>query len=132
MKCAARLPVDCPRCENRGVLALDDDRTLPKPWLLVDVHPAGCATRYMFQAKELWAVLQNMHGFGIELTHAVLEWSFRACARMEKHAVERRTHMRKVWVKAWITLMWSRPRSKPRPGKNPPSSQEMWWKHSPN
>ena len=27
----ARLPVDCPRCENRGVLALDDDRTLPCP-----------------------------------------------------------------------------------------------------
>ena len=24
----ARLPVDCPRCENRGVLALDDDRTI--------------------------------------------------------------------------------------------------------
>jgi hypothetical protein len=26
-----RLPVDCPRCENRGVIALDDDRTLPCP-----------------------------------------------------------------------------------------------------
>jgi hypothetical protein len=27
----AQLPVDCPRCENRGVIALDDDRTLPCP-----------------------------------------------------------------------------------------------------
>ncbi len=27
----ARLPIDCPRCENRGVLALDDDRTLSCP-----------------------------------------------------------------------------------------------------
>ena len=27
----ARLPVDCPRCENRGVLALDDDRTIACP-----------------------------------------------------------------------------------------------------
>jgi hypothetical protein len=27
----ARLPIDCPRCENRGVLALDDDRMLPCP-----------------------------------------------------------------------------------------------------
>jgi hypothetical protein len=24
----ARLPIDCPRCENRRVLALDDDRTI--------------------------------------------------------------------------------------------------------
>ena len=24
----ARLPIDCPRCENRGVLALNDDRTI--------------------------------------------------------------------------------------------------------
>ena len=24
----ARLPIDCPRCENRGVRALDDDRTI--------------------------------------------------------------------------------------------------------
>jgi hypothetical protein len=24
----ARLPIDCPRCENRGVLALNDDRTV--------------------------------------------------------------------------------------------------------
>jgi len=24
----ARLPADCPRCENRGVLTLDDDRTI--------------------------------------------------------------------------------------------------------
>jgi len=27
----ARLPVACPRCENRGVLALDDDRTIACP-----------------------------------------------------------------------------------------------------
>jgi len=27
----AQLPVDCPRCENRGVLALDDDRTIACP-----------------------------------------------------------------------------------------------------
>jgi hypothetical protein len=27
----ARMPVDCPRCENRGVLALDDDRTIACP-----------------------------------------------------------------------------------------------------
>jgi hypothetical protein len=27
----ARLPVGCPRCENRGVLALDDDRTIACP-----------------------------------------------------------------------------------------------------
>ena len=27
----SRLPVDCPRCENRGVLALDDDRTIACP-----------------------------------------------------------------------------------------------------
>ena len=27
----ARLPVDCPRCENRGVLALGDDRTIACP-----------------------------------------------------------------------------------------------------
>jgi hypothetical protein len=27
----ARLPIDCPRCENRGVLALDDDRTIACP-----------------------------------------------------------------------------------------------------
>jgi hypothetical protein len=27
----ARLPVDCPRCENRSVLALDDDRTIACP-----------------------------------------------------------------------------------------------------
>jgi hypothetical protein len=27
----ARMPVDCPRCENRGVLALDDDSTRPCP-----------------------------------------------------------------------------------------------------
>jgi hypothetical protein len=30
------------------------------------------------------------------------------------------------------TNMWSRPRSKPRPGKNPPSSEKTWWKKSPN
>ena len=28
MALPARLPIDCPRCENRGVLALDDDRTI--------------------------------------------------------------------------------------------------------
>src|SRR5918996_2452635 len=28
----------------------------------------------------------------------------RECAHMERHEVERRTHMRKLWVKAWITL----------------------------
>ncbi len=27
----ARLPVDCPRCENRGVVPLDDDRTIACP-----------------------------------------------------------------------------------------------------
>ena len=27
----SRLSVDCPRCENRGVLALDDDRTIACP-----------------------------------------------------------------------------------------------------
>jgi hypothetical protein len=27
----ARLPVDCPRCENRGVAPLDDDRTIACP-----------------------------------------------------------------------------------------------------
>ena len=27
----ARLPIDCPRCENRGVIDLDDDATLPCP-----------------------------------------------------------------------------------------------------
>jgi hypothetical protein len=26
-----RLPTDCPRCENRGVINLDDDATLPCP-----------------------------------------------------------------------------------------------------
>jgi dihydrofolate reductase len=29
-------------------------------------------------------------------------------------------------------MLWSRPRSRQLPGKNPPSSQEMWWKQSPN
>ena len=27
----ARLPIDCPRCENRGVVPLDDDRTIACP-----------------------------------------------------------------------------------------------------
>ena len=27
----ARLPIDCPRCENRGVLALNDERTIACP-----------------------------------------------------------------------------------------------------
>jgi len=27
----SRLPVDCPRCENRGVVPLDDDRTIACP-----------------------------------------------------------------------------------------------------
>jgi hypothetical protein len=27
----ARLPVNCPRCENRGVLALGDDETVACP-----------------------------------------------------------------------------------------------------
>ena len=31
MERPSRLPIDCPRCENCGVLALDDDRMLPCP-----------------------------------------------------------------------------------------------------
>src|SRR6266496_2360621 len=27
----SRLPIDCPRCENRGVVPLDDDRTIACP-----------------------------------------------------------------------------------------------------
>ena len=27
----SRLPVDCPRCENRGIVPLDDDRTIACP-----------------------------------------------------------------------------------------------------
>jgi hypothetical protein len=38
--------------------------------------PGGCHRR-----MRPWAVLQNLHGFGIELIRAVLEWVFRANVR---------------------------------------------------
>ena len=82
----ARLPSDCPRCENRGHINLDDDAILPCPlcnsWCmlcLADVPTFVKVTRPY--RGNLIAVLQNMHGFEIELTHAVLEWVFaRMCA----------------------------------------------------
>jgi hypothetical protein len=41
----------------------------------------------------------------------------RECARIEQHKVERRTHMRKLWVKAWITL----------DGVFDADTMEHWW-----
>ncbi len=86
----ARLPVDCPRCENRGVLALDDDRTIACPlcnnWcsLCLDGVPTFVPMTRPYRGSLIAGMRptidgesQNMHGFGIERTHAVLEWVFR-------------------------------------------------------
>jgi hypothetical protein len=44
----------------------------------------------------------------------------RECARKEKHGVERRTHMRKLWVKAWLTL----------DGVFDADTMDYWWQNT--
>jgi len=74
MNLPARLPVDCSRCENSGVIALDDDATLPCPlcnnWCtlcLADVPTFVPITRPYRQNRRGHAASGTIAAFGAGL-----------------------------------------------------------------